>query len=125
VKKLAGILILAALWIATAAAADASGKWTGNFKITGQDGEERDRTALIILKQTGSDITGSVGPHEGEQHPITKGKIEGDKISLESSDGPMVIKLNLVLAGDRISGDVTAEGEGRSLKAKIDLARAK
>jgi hypothetical protein len=108
-----------------AAAADVTGKWSGSFKATSQDGEPRDGTALVILKQTGSDITGTVGPHEGEQHPITKGKIEGDRIVLESADGPMVIKLNLVLTGDRIAGDVTAEDEGRSLKAKIDLTRAK
>jgi hypothetical protein len=118
-------LILAAWCVVTAAAADVTGRWTGTFKATNPDGETRDGTALMIIKQTGSDITGTVGPNEGEQHAITKGKIEGDKITLESADGPMVIKLNLVLTGERIAGDVTASGEGRNMKAKIDLGRAK
>jgi hypothetical protein len=125
VKRLAGILMLAALCAMAAAGADVTGKWSGSFKATRPDGQAQDGTALIILKQTGSDITGSVGPNEGEQHAITKGRIEGDKITLESADGGMVIKLALVLTGDRIAGDVTAEGEGRSMKAKIDLGRAK
>jgi hypothetical protein len=125
VKRLVIVWILAVFCVMAAAAADVTGKWTGSFKTTNADGEARDGTALVILKQTGSDITGTVGPNEGEQHAITKGKIEGDKITLESADGPMVIKLDLVLTGDRIAGDVTASGEGRSMKAKIDLGRAK
>ena len=119
------MLILAALWAATAAAADVTGKWSGTFKATNQDGQTQDGTAVLILKQTGSDITGSIGPDEGEQHAVTKGKIEGDKITLECADGGLVIKLDLVLAGDRIAGDVSATGEGRSMKAKIDVAKAK
>jgi hypothetical protein len=117
--------MLAALWVAAAAGADVSGKWSGSFKTTTPDGEARDGTALLILKQTGSEITGSVGPDEGEQHAITKGKIEGDKITLESTDGGMTIKLELVLSGDRIAGEATANGEGRTMKAKLDVTRAK
>jgi hypothetical protein len=117
--------MLGALWVAAAAGADVTGKWSGSFKMTAPDGQVRDGTALIVLKQTGSDITGTVGPNEGEQHAITKGKIEGDKLSLESSDGGMVLKLDLVLTGDRIAGDVTASGEGRNMKAKLDVTRAK
>jgi hypothetical protein len=125
VKRFAVVMILAALGAMAAAGADVTGKWSGSFKATRPDGQVQDGTALVILKQTGSDITGSVGPNEGEQHAITKGKIEGDKIILESSDGGMVIKLDLVLTGERIAGDVTAEGEGRTMKAKIDLGRTK
>ena len=124
-KRLSIVMILAVLCAMAAAAADVTGKWAGSFKATRADGEVQDGTALIILKQTGSDITGTVGPHEGEQHAITKGKIEGDKITLESADGAMVIKLSLVLAGDRIAGDVTASGEGREIKGKLEVTRAK
>ena len=125
-KSISKLLMLAALWVAVAAGADVSGKWSGSFKSTNPDGETRDGTALLILKQTGSEITGSVGPDDGEQHAITKGKIEGDKISLESTDGGMTIKLELVVSGERITGDATANGEGgRTMKAKLDLARMK
>ena len=125
-KSISKLLILATLLVAVAAGADVSGKWSGTFKATNPDGETHDGTALLILKQTGSEITGSVGPHADEQHTITKGKIEGDKITLESTDGGMTIKLELVLTGDRIAGDATANGEGgQTMKAKLDLTRAK
>ena len=124
-KRIAGVLTLAALCVAAATAADVTGKWSGSFKVTNPDGETRDGSALLMLKQTGTEVTGTVGPHEGEQHTITKGKIEGDKLTLESSDGGMVIKLDLVVTGDRIAGDATATGEGRNMKAKIDVTRAK
>jgi hypothetical protein len=123
VKSISKLLMLAALWVAAAAGADVTGKWSGTFKPEGPDAEGG--SALLILKQTGSEITGSVGPHENEQHAISKGKIEGDKITLESTDGGMTIKLELVLTGDRIAGEATANGEGRTMKAKIDVTRAK
>jgi hypothetical protein len=121
-RRIAGILILAALWVVAAAGADVSGKWSGTFKMTAPDGESRESTAVLILKQTGSDITGSAGPDESEQHAIAKGKIVGDKITLETDDG---VKLDLVLTGERIAGEVTITREGETRKAKLDVARAK
>jgi len=117
--------MVAALWVAVAAGADVSGNWSGSFKATGPDGENHDSSALLMLKQSGSEITGSIGPSDGEQHTISKGKIEGDKITIESADGAMVVKLDLVLTGDRIAGDVTVNGEGRTMKGKLDVTRAK
>jgi len=120
------ILVLAAAFAGAAVAdTNVTGKWTGTLKATGPDGETKDGTAILMLKQNGTDITGSVGPDEGEQHEITKGKIEGGKITLESADGGVTIKFDLALVGDRITGDVNASGEGRSMKAKLDVTRAK
>ena len=102
-----------------------SGKWSGSFNMLGPDGSTKDSTAVLMLKQNGSEITGSVGPNEGEQHHITKGKIEGNKLMLESADGEMSIKFDLALVGDRITGDVNASGEGHTMKAKIDVKREK
>jgi hypothetical protein len=124
-RTLLSAIFLATLGLAAATAADVTGKWSGSFTATNAEGDTKDGTAVLILKQTGSEITGTVGPDEGEQHTITKGKIDGDKILLESADGEMIIKLDLTLTGDRIAGDVTANGEGRSMKAKIDVKRAK
>lgn len=118
-------LLLGALALVAAPDTNVTGKWSGSFNMTSSDGQTRDGTALLMLKQTGNEITGSVGPSEGEQHTITKGKIEGDKITLESADGPVVMKFDLALAGDRITGEVNAAGEGRTMKAKLDVTRAK
>jgi hypothetical protein len=102
-----------------------TGKWSGSFNAIGPDGQTKDSTAVLVLKQSGSEITGTLGPNEGEQHEITKGKIEGDKITLESTDGGLALKFDLALVGDRITGEVKAVGEGRNLKAKIDVKREK
>jgi hypothetical protein len=121
-RTIACILLLGALTLVAVADTNVTGKWTGNFKVSG-DGDGGDSTAVLLLKQSGSEVTGSVGPNEGEQHQITKGKIDGDKITLECAEGSMVIKLDLVLAENRITGDVNAAGEGRMLKGKIEVKR--
>ena len=113
---------LMALCVAAASGADVSGKWTGSFKMTVPDGQIRERTACLVLKQMGTTITGSAGPDESEQHVLTKGKIEGDKITLETDDG---VKLDLVLTGERIAGEVTMLRDGETRNGKLDVGRAK
>jgi len=118
-------LLMSALALAAAPDTNITGNWSGTFVVTDPSGQTKDSTALLMLKQTGSEITGSVGPNEGEQHTITKGKIEGDKITLESADGQMTIKFELALVGDRITGDASAARDGQAMKAKLDVTRAK
>jgi hypothetical protein len=110
----------------SAAAADITGKWSGSFNITRPDGETKEAEAVLVLQQNGSEITGSVGPNESERYPIAKGKIDGDKITLESAEGEgPAIKFNLVLEGDHIKGDASASHEGQTMTAKLDLTRVK
>jgi hypothetical protein len=110
----------------SAAAADITGTWSGSFNMTRPDGESKESEALLVLKQNGSEITGSVGPNENERHTIAKGKIEGDKITLETAEGEgPAIKFELVLEGDHIKGDASASHEGQTMKAKLDLTRVK
>ena len=62
-KILRCFLVLAALIsFAVAADIDVSGKWSGSFNATGQNGEIKETTAVMLLKQSGTDITGTVGP---------------------------------------------------------------
>ena len=119
--------VLAAFAVGIAVAdTTVTGKWTGTFKMTAQNAETPDSTAVLMLTQNGTEITGTVGPDEGEQHAITKGKIEGDKITLlvEDEEG-RTIKFDLVLAADRITGDVNMVRDGQTAKAKINVTRAK
>lgn len=111
-----------ALFAMTAMAADVSGKWSGSFAPEGQDPSG----AFVILKQTGATLTGSAGPDEGQQWPLSNGKITGNKITgdVTNPDG-MVFKLDLVLEGDHIKGEVNASREGQTIKAKVDLTRQK
>jgi hypothetical protein len=125
VRTILCMVVLGALALAAAPESNVTGKWTGSLNLIGPDGQAKDSTALLVLKQTGTEITGTVGPNEDERHAITKGRIEGNKIVLESADGELSIKFDLTLAEDRITGDVNAVGEGRTLKAKLDVTRAK
>ena len=102
-----------------------TGKWTGAFHSISPDGETRESTAVLMLKQTGNDITGTAGPSENDQHLTLKGKIDGDKITLAAEDEGRTVRFDLVLAADRITGDMNMVHSGQTAKAKIDVTRAK
>ena len=91
------------------------------------NGEVKESTAVLMLKQTGTDITGTVGPSEDAQFAIQKGKIEGDKITLEADhEGhTMTAFVDLALAAGAFSGDVSMSVEGQTAKAKIEVTRGK
>jgi hypothetical protein len=124
-KVFACFLVLLGLAL-SAAAADVTGTWAGSFNMTSSGGETKEGEALLVLKQNGAEITGSVGPNESERHTIAKGKIEGDKITLEAGDGSAItIKFDLVVEGDHIKGDATGSHDGQTMKAKLDVTRVK
>jgi hypothetical protein len=124
VKILACICILL-FTVITLPAADISGKWSGSFTMTNARGETNEGTAFVIFKQNGAEITGSAGGDENQQFPITKGKIEGNRITFEvQSDGPLY-KVDVTLVGDHIKGDATVVQEGQTSKAKVDVTRVK
>jgi hypothetical protein len=105
-----------------ALAADVTGKWSGTFEPEGQSPSN----CVVILKQAGSKVTGSAGPDEGEQWPLSDGKIEGNKLTgnVTSPDG-VVYKLDLVLQGDHVKGNVLVMNGRESMKAKVDVVKAK
>ena len=118
-------LIVAALVGVAMADVDVTGKWSGSFNLTSPNGETKESTAVLVLKQSGADITGTAGPNEDEQFPIQKGKIEGDKITLEVDHEGTPLKMDLVLASGRITGEAQMSREGQTMKAKVDVTRAK
>ena len=124
-KKLLGALLLSGLCLC-AADVNVTGKWSGSFiDVSRPGGDSGGSSALLDLKQDGRDITGTVGPNEENRLPIQKGKIEGDKITLEVMQHGSVMKFDLVVDGDHIKGEANASHDGESLKAKIDVTRAK
>lgn len=109
----------------TAAAADVTGKWSGEFVMMGPNGPEGSpNPALLILKQSGSTLTGTAGQDENEQWPIDNPKIEGNKItgSVSPSDGA-TYTVSLTVDGDKMTGEVTVSQGGQTMKAKIELKR--
>lgn len=118
-------LLLAVSALTAMADTNITGTWSGSFNVTGPNGETQDGGAYLVLKQNGGEITGTAGPTEEQQFPITKGKIEGAKITLEVDHEGNAIKLDLVLADDRITGEANLSAEGQNLKAKVDVTRVK
>ena len=105
-----------------AAAADVTGKWSGSFTPESGDGG----SAYVILKQSGTTITGSGGPDASQQWPGLTGTINGNKLTFEvkSPDDGTVYKCELVLDGNRLQGAVTFAPEGgQPGKGKLDLTR--
>ena len=78
-----------------------------------------------MLKQDGTDLTGTAGPEEAQQFPITEGKVDGNKLSFKvQSDGPL-FSWALVLENEHLKGDVTASMQDQTLTAKLDATRVK
>lgn len=124
-KALLSTLLLAVFALTAAADTNITGKWSGSVNATTPDGEAKTETAFFVLQQTGSEIRGTVGPNEDQQFQIQKGKIEGDKITIEADHEGHTIKLALVLAEDHIKGEASIEAEGQTKTAKVDVTRVK
>ena len=102
------------LALVTGSAADITGKWEG--KITGErpDGTKSEDTALLILIQKDSTITGTVGGSETDQHPITSGTIAGNKVTIlaKNAKNDREYRVELTVDGDAMKGTLTS-GERR------------
>jgi hypothetical protein len=119
------ILLLALVLAAVVPAADldVSGRWSGTMKMT--EPAPRDGTAMLLLKQSGASITGTAGPSEDRQLPISDAKIEGSKftfhVQAEDVDFTFVMKIE----DEHMTGQVTGTQNGQQLKISLDLTHAK
>lgn len=104
------------------AAEDMTGTWSGSFNIT-MNGETREDSAYVVLKQNGSELTGTAGPNSGQQWQILKGKVEGNKVTFEVQTDQPLIKFELTLIEGRLKGQANAELQGTALSAEVDLQR--
>ena len=119
-KTLLGSLLL---FIFTLAGTELTGKWTGSFDVTGPDGETKKDHAFMNLKQNGDELTGTAGPSEERQWPISKGKIEGDKVTFEVQTDEPLLKFDLRLIDGHLKGEARGEKDGKTMKAALDLTR--
>jgi hypothetical protein len=123
-KLLLCLIFVALASLPAAADVNVTGNWTGTFTAVGPNGETKDSTALLVLKQEGNKITGTAGPNEQERYQIVKGSIEGNKISLDLNEEDHTVHFDLTLADDRITGEANATTpDGRQLHAKLDVKR--
>ena len=89
------------------------------------DGQTREDAVYMVLKQSGSELTGTAGPNANQQWPILKGKIEGDKVTFEVQTDEPLIRFDLTLAEGHLKGNAKAEHQGRSMQAVVDAQRQK
>ena len=112
-RNLGVLMLFLALAVASASAADVSGKWKG--QITGRDGQVRD--VMFDLKAEGDKLTGNYIGGQGRQVAITDGKLEGNDISfvvtLEFGGNTMKLNYRGMVSGDEIKMKVQREGASR------------
>lgn len=105
---LAGLL----LTFTAAAPIDVKGKWEGTISGERPDGTTSTDAALLILDQKDKTITGTVGGSETDQHPITSGTIEGNKVTLtaKNANNDREYRIVLTVEHDEMKGTI-AVGE--------------
>jgi hypothetical protein len=103
------------------AAEDLSGKWSGT--ATSDHGTE---TVLLLLKISGSEVTGSIGPRDERQFPIENGRLDGGKLTFQLK-GPegATFQVELALDGDGLKGSGTRSLNGETQTSTLDLKRAR
>jgi hypothetical protein len=95
-------------------------RWTVTISL---DGEAI--TGVALLKQTGDEVTGSIGVDERNQHPLD-GVVNGNRITLTTHPRPgrtvAFDKCYLTMDGAKMTG--TTEGGDLRDKATIEFVRA-
>jgi len=115
------ILVLAILLAVAlgALAADVTGKWVA--QIPGRDGQTRETT--FTFKVEADKLTGSISGRQGQETPISEGKISGDTLSFTVSMERGGDTIKQIYTG-KISGDEikfkreSGQGQAREFTAK-------
>ena len=109
-KKTLCFLAAALMMVATALAADVSGKWTAS--VTGRGGQARDVT--FNFKADGEKLTGTMSGFRGNDVEISDGRISGDdlsfKVKMEFNGNAMVMNYAGKISGAEIKFKRTVEG---------------
>lgn len=107
--------------------ADLTGLWTGTF--TQSDGNPGG--ARIDLKHKGAEVSGTAGPDEQRQAPISNGKVTtvkgvtGVTFDVTQPNG-ITLSFDLKLTDGRLKGKATgASQSGEKREAAVDVGRAK
>lgn len=121
---LAAILSFLFVFAPAAVAEDFTGKWSGSFTVAAPDGTPRDEKIFLDLKHKGADLAGSAGPTAEMQWPVTKGLVDGTKLTFQVQipEGPLM-QFTLMFAEGHLKGDAAAEFQGEKLSAKVDAQR--
>ena len=105
-------------------AAELPGTWKGSLQITGPNGQPQAEGCYMVLKQSGTAITGFVGPDRSVRWSIQNGRAGGARITFAvfPPEGGR-LAFDLRLAGNRLTGEARGENQGQTFVAKADLTR--
>jgi ketosteroid isomerase-like protein len=105
---------------------DVSGNWIGSFDISKPDGTIDHQTAFFILKQNGSQISGSAGATEHQQSEITEGSIAQQKVHIVIAVRPGTsVSFDLQLDGTHLRGAATGNLWEKNTRIIVDTVRMK
>lgn len=114
-------LALAFVTIPTRAAADVTGSWSAEMQTP--DGNTMQLT--FTFKQDGAKLTGSVlTPMGSDPIEISNGKVDGDKITFDTSFNGMTISHEGTISGDEIKLKAQSDS-GQMPPMEMTLKRAK
>jgi hypothetical protein len=121
-KRAVSVVLWLAVLAMAALADDVSGKWSGTFTPDSGDAS----AAFLILKQAGGTLTGTAGPDENQQWPISSGKVEGKQVSgvVTNPDG-VTYKFVLTADADNLKGSVEVAAGAQTMKGSLDVKRVK
>jgi hypothetical protein len=89
-KILVMAVVVLSFMLSTAWGADITGKWKGTMDMMGQAME-----LGFTFKVAGSELTGTSAGPQGQEYPISEGKIDGDDLSfVVQVTGQMEMKIN-------------------------------
>jgi hypothetical protein len=100
-------------------AADASGNWVGT--LTDERGSN---SALLILKQDGTKLTGTAGSDESDRHEIQNGTIQGDAVAFEVQLQDRILFVRLKMSDQEMTGRLEMKRNGETIRtATLALKR--
>jgi hypothetical protein len=132
VSSLILLLVLAAPVIA---ADDLTGKWVGTLAVTVDATPSAARAAHLVLKQTGTRLTGTLGPNDHDQSTTIKGQLETIRkngkdvtnvtLDLTPGNGQTALRFAMTFVAGRLKGTAQAISDGHAIAAVLDVTRAK
>jgi hypothetical protein len=111
----------------TAHAADVAGKWSGAIIIDDSGGKIEVPIDLSLEQKAGT-LSGKIGRSQEAEHvEIRNAKVEGDKVTFESSSNEhsSAMTFSLTVQGEQMRGEMRGVAQGNDIVAKVSLSRVK
>ena len=106
----------------------------GTLAVTVDATPSAARTAHLVLKQTGTRLTGTLGPNDHDQSTTIKGQLETIRkngkdvtnVTLDLTPGSgTALRFAMTFVAGRLKGTAQAISDGHAIAAVLDVTRAK